>query len=250
LTAMDALVRLYITLERWEPLKDVYAKKAELADDPETKKPMLFELAQVYDRERGDVAKAAESYQAILDIEQDELPAIQALDRLYGQAERWYDLLQILERQVELAEAPAEAVGLKYRIGQLWQHRLNDLARAVESYKEALSIDYAHQETLVALDGLLHSDEGEPAVMSARVLEPIYQAAAEFERLIDVLEVMVRYADDPIAKVDLLHRVAELYEYRLDRHADAFGAFSRALREDSGNEMTLGHLERLADMIG
>src|SRR5690606_25126089 len=92
--------------------------------------------------------------------------------------------------------------------------------------------------------------EGEPAVMSARVLEPIYQAAAEFERLIDVLEVMVRYADDPIAKVDLLHRVAELYEYRLDRHADAFGAFSRALREDSGNEMTLGHLERLADMIG
>ena len=247
--AMDALERLYIRLERWEPLKDVYSKKAELAEDPDDKKQMLYVLGQVYDRELGDIGKAIETYQGVLDLDTDELPAIQALDRLYGQAERWYDLLQILERQVELADMPNEAVALKYRIGQLWQHRLTDLARAIESYKEALGIDYTHTETLVALDGLLHSDEGEPAVMAARVLEPIYQAAAEYERLIDVLEVMVRYAEDPVAKVDLLHRIAELHEYRLERHNDAFGAFSRALREDSGNELTLGHLERLADMI-
>jgi tetratricopeptide (TPR) repeat protein len=248
LTAMDALERLYIRLERWEPLKDVYAKKAEMASDPDSKKQMLYVLGQVHDRELGDIGKAIETYQGVLDLDPDELPAIQALDRLYGQAERWYDLLQILERQVELAGTTNEGVALKYRIGQLWQHKLNDLARAIESYKEALAMDYQHQETLVALDGLLHADEGEPAVMAARVLEPIYQTAAEFERLVDVLEVMVRYAEDPVAKVDLLHRIAELHEYRLDRSRDAFGAYSRALREDSGHELTLGHLERLADM--
>ena len=247
LMAMNALERLYIRLERWEPLKDIYSKKAELAEDPDQKKQMLYVLGQVHDRELRDVGKAIDTYQAILDLDQDELPAIQALDRLYGQAERWYDLLHILERQVELADTTGEQVALKYRIGQLWQHRLTDLARAVESYREALTLDYGHMETLVALDGLLRSDEGEPAVMAARVLEPIYQTAAEYDRLIDVLEVMIRYGDNPVAVVDLLHRVAELYEHRLERPRDAFGAFARALREDSGNELTLGHLERLAD---
>ena len=53
--AIDALERLYIRLERWEPLKDVYSKKAELATAPDEKKQMLFVLGQVYDRELKDV---------------------------------------------------------------------------------------------------------------------------------------------------------------------------------------------------
>ncbi len=247
LPAMDALERLYIQLERWEPLKDVYAKKAELAEDPQDKRQLLLVLGQVYDVELRDVGKAIETYQQILDLDPDDLDAILALDRLYGQGERWYDLLGILERQVELAESSGEIVGLKYRIGHLWQTRLGDLARAIESYREALQIDPSHQETLLALDGLLRSDEGEP-VMAARVLEPIYEASAEFERLIEVLEVMVAHAEDPIDKVELLHRIASMYETRLERHVDALGAYSRALREDNANEMTLGHLERLADV--
>jgi tetratricopeptide (TPR) repeat protein len=247
--SMDALERLYIRLERWEPLKDVFTKKADLAEDPADKKQMLYVLGQVHDRELGDVGKAIETYQAILDLDPDELPAIQALDRLFGQDERWYDLLSNLERQVELAESTHETVGLKYRIGKLWQDKLNDLSRSIESFKESLELDYTHNETLVALNGILHSDEGEP-VMAARVLEPIYEAAAEFESLIDVLEVMVKHADDPINKVELLQRIAGLYEFRLERYADGFEAHSRALHEDNGNEMSLGHLERLAEMTG
>ncbi len=52
--ALDHLERLYIRLSRWADLKDVYAKKAELAQNPQDKKQMLFVLGQVYDRELGD----------------------------------------------------------------------------------------------------------------------------------------------------------------------------------------------------
>jgi tetratricopeptide (TPR) repeat protein len=246
LTAMDALERLYVRLARWEPLKDVYAKKADLAEDPDDKKRMLYVLAQVYDRELGDVAKAIETYQGILDLDADELPAIQSLDRLYGQAERWYDLLGNLERQVELAEATGETVALKYRIGHLWQIRLGDVARAIESYREALDLDPQHAETLHALDGLVHG-KTEP-VMAARVLEPIYETTGEYPKLVDVLEVMVAHNDDPLARVDLLHRIAGLHEQMIGNGAAAFDAFARALRDDSGNQLTLGHIERLAEI--
>jgi tetratricopeptide (TPR) repeat protein len=246
LTAMDALERLYVRLARWEPLKDVYAKKADLAEDPGDKKRMLYVLAQVYDRELGDVPKAIETYQGILDLDADELPAIQSLDRLYGQAERWYDLLGNLERQVELADATGETVALKYRIGHLWQIRLGDVARAIESYREALELDPQHAETLHALDGLVHG-KTEP-VMAARVLEPIYDTTGEYPKLVDVLEVMVAHNEDPLTRVDLLHRIARLHEQMIGNTNAAFDAYARALRDDSGNQLTLGHIERLAEI--
>src|SRR5262249_45854771 len=174
---LDSLERLYIQLERWPALKDIYAKKAEHAASPDKRKKMLFVLGQVYDRELGDVAKAIETYQAILDIDRDDIDAIQALDRLYGQAGRWYDLLQILEREVELSDPTAETVALKHRIGELWERELKDLSRAVEAYREALHLDPSHDATIAALDGILHR-EGEP-VLAAQVLEPIYADAGE-----------------------------------------------------------------------
>jgi tetratricopeptide (TPR) repeat protein len=246
MTAMDALERLYVRLARWEPLKDVYAKKADLAEDPNDKKRQLYVLAQVYDRELGDVAKAIETYQGILDLDADELPAIQSLDRLYGQAERWYDLLGNLERQVELAETTGETVALKYRIGHLWQIRLGDVARAIESYREALEMDPSHAETLHALDGLVHG-KVEP-VMAAKVLEPIYEHSGEYAKLVDVLEVMVAHNEDPLARVELLHRIATYHETMIGNANAAFDAYSRALVNDSGNQLTLGHIERLAEI--
>ena len=246
MVAMDALERLYVRLARWEPLKDIYAKKADLAEDPADKKAMLYVLAQVHDRELGDVPKAIETYQSILDLDADELPAIQSLDRLLGQAERWYDLLANLERQVELAETTGETVALKYRIGHLWQIRLGDTARAIESYREALEMDPSHAETLHALDGLVHG-KVEP-VMAARVLEPIYEHTGEYAKLVDVLEVMVAHNEDPLAKVELLHRIATLQEQMIGNVGAAFDAYARALVNDSGNQLTLGHIERLAEI--
>ncbi len=247
LPALDSLERLYLRLERWEPLKDVYAKKADLAEEPEAKKDALKVLGQVYDRELKDVGKAIETYQAILDLDPDDIDGIESLDRLYGQGERWYDLLANLERQVELSEEPAQVVALKYRIGQLWQLRLGDQTRAIETYREALGMEPSHTETLAALDGLIRRKDGEP-MLAARVLEPIYEATAEFAKLVEVLEVIIAHTEDPLSRVELLHRMTALHEQRLDNPGAAFQSLARALRDDPGNELTLGHLERLADV--
>ena len=125
---------------------------------------------------------------------------------------------------------------------------LGDTARAIESYREALEIDPSHAETLLALDGLVHGKAEQ--VMAARVLEPVYEASGEYARLVDVLEVIVAHTEDQLARVELLHRVAHLHETSLDNVRAAFDAHVRALRDDSGNARTLGHLERLAETTG
>src|SRR4029079_12752216 len=110
--ALDQLERLYIRLARWTDLKNIYAKKAELATTPAEKKQMLFVLGQVYDRELGDPERAVETYSSIMDLAPEDYDAAQALDRLYQQLGRWYDLLAVLERQTELAPSPAHGGSL------------------------------------------------------------------------------------------------------------------------------------------
>src|SRR5262249_41247164 len=85
-------------------------------------------------------------------------------------------------------------------------------------------------------------------VMAARVLEPIYETTGEFAKLVDVLEVMVAHNEDPLARVELLHRIARLHEQMIGNSHAAFDAYARGLRDDSGNQQTLGHLERLAQI--
>lgn len=246
--ALDQLERLYIRLGRWNELKNVYAKKAELASTPVEKKQMLFVLGQVYDRELGDPERAVETYSSIMDLDPEDYDAAQALDRLYQRLERWYDLLAVLDRQTELAPSPAEVVSLRYRIGELWREHLKDLGRAVEGYRQVLAMDPAHEPTIRALESLM-AGKDEP-VLAAAVLEPIYESAGEWDRVIAVYEVMAANSDDVVRTVELLSRIAEIEERRLSHQNAAFDVYGRALRIDPTNQDVIAHLERLANETG
>jgi tetratricopeptide (TPR) repeat protein len=246
--ALDQLERLYIRLARWNELKNIYAKKAELASTPSDKKQMLFVLGQVYDRELGDPERAVETYSSIMDLDPEDYDAAQALDRLYQQLGRWYDLLAVLERQTELAPSPAEVVSLRYRIGELWREHLKDLGRAVEAYRQVLATDPVHEPTIRALEALM-AGKDEP-VLAAAVLEPIYESAGEWDRVIAVYEVMAANSDDAVKTVELLSHIAEIEERRLSHQNAAFDVYGRALRVDPQNLDVLGHLERLASETG
>jgi len=244
--AISALEQLFVALERWGDLKDIYSRKVELAQSVEEKKRILNQMGEVYESKLNDIEHAIETYTGILDLDPNDWTAITALDHLYLTAQRWYDLLQILEREVELSQSTAETVVFKYRIGELFQTHLKDMTRSVDSYREALELDSNHEPTLRALDGIVHGTE-EP-VLAAQVLEPIFETSGEWEKLIDVLEVMVTHAEDPLRKVELLHRIAGYYERQLERAPSAFEAFSRALALDAQNESTIQNLERLAEL--
>jgi tetratricopeptide (TPR) repeat protein len=242
--ALDSLARLYIRLERWADLKEVYAKKAERTQDPAEKKEILYVLGQVYDRELQDPDRAIETYGSILDLDPEDYHAAQQLDRLYLATHRWYDLLAILERQTEMAPEPAEVVSLRFRIGELWREHLGDLARAVDAYRNVLAMDPGHDPTLRSLEALMAGND-EP-VLAAAVLEPIYESAGEWDRVVAVYEVMAAHAQESEQKVELLRRIAEIEERRLSHQSAAFEAYGRALHVDPSNPEVVAHLERLA----
>ena len=247
-TVLDNLERLYIRLERWSDLKDVYAKQAELASDPAQKKARLFVLGQVYDRELRDPARAIETYSSVLDIDPDDVEALQALDRLYLETERWYDLLSVLERQTELGGSAGEVMSLRFRIGELWREKLADPSRAVEAYKRVLEMDPTHEPTLRAIEGMM--GRGEEPIAAAEVLQPIYESAGDWDKVGVTYEVMIASTQDTVRRVELLGTVAGIYERRLSDFDKAFDAYCRAMRVDPTNADVTAHLDRLADASG
>jgi tetratricopeptide (TPR) repeat protein len=245
--SIDALINLYLGLSRWQDLLSVYTKKVDLVYDPEEKKLILYQVGAVYEREISDVNSAIDTYQRVLELDPDDLTALGRLDVLYQTAENWQELLSILTHEAELTADPAEAVSYQYRIAELYEKHLDDIERAVDLYRDILNIMPDHQPTLEALEGI---KAGERAPLAAAaVLEPVYDAMGEWTRLISVLEVMVRFSDDPFSRVDLLHRMANLYEENLQDHPNAFDTYARAVAEDSANEESLGSFERLGMML-
>lgn len=246
--ALDALVRLYVQLGRWEQLKDVYQRQSELAVDPDERRQALYVLGQVYDVELHNTERAIDTYQAVLEIDASDYQAIQALDRLYGQAERWLDQLQILERAVDAVEDEQEQTAFRYRIGNLWESQLGDTVRAIEAYRDVLEHDPEHGPTIAALERIVRGDS--ESMLAAQVLAPLYEQRADWQRLVEIYEVMVQHMEDPLSKIERLHQVAAVYELQLSEFDKAFGAYARALATDPQSEETVEQLQRLAEVTG
>ncbi|MFO0693530.1 MAG: hypothetical protein U0230_08245 [Polyangiales bacterium] len=247
LQALDKLIELYLRLEKWESLLEVYTRKADIVDDPDEKKRLYVEVGAVYERELGDVSKAIDTYQRILEIDPEDLTAIGRLDALYQQTQNWQELLSVLEREADLAHEPDEVISYRYRIAELWHRKLGDASRAVDIYREILEQIPDHGPTLAALESMI--DEKLVPVSAAGVLEPVYRQAGEFAKLVRVHEVQNEHEEDPARKVELLHQIAQLWEDALDNPAKSFEAYGRALPFDNRNEDTISHLERLAPSV-
>src|SRR4029078_9714913 len=87
-------------------------------------------------------------------------------------------------------------------------------------------------------------------VLAAAVLEPIYESAGEWDRVIAVYEVMATNSDDRVKTVNVRSRIATIEERRLSHQNAAFDVYGRALRVDPNNQDVLAHLERLAAETG
>jgi len=245
--AVDALIKLFLGLSRWADLLAVYQQKADLVVDLEEKKSIYYQVGAVRERELGDVPAAIDTYQRVLEIDPDDLNALSRLDVLYQQAQNWPELLGVLQHEAELAGDPAESISYQYRIAELYERHLDDVPRAIELYRDLLQQMSDHAPTLASLEGIKGGTRD--PLGASLVLEPIYDATGEWLKLVSVLEVQVGHATDAFAKVELLHRVARLYEEMLGDHLSAFQTHARAVALDVTNEESLASFERLASVV-
>lgn len=223
--ALDALERIYLAGERWRDLVGIYQRRVALASSPEARRVHWLRIATIQEAELHDLDEATAAYLALLGDLPNDLEALRAVARIYRLGERWPDLLDMLERELPLAE-PGERTAVLFEAATLQHRQLGAAAAAVERYREVLAERPDHHGARSALEELLADPDLRLA--AAEVLAPIYEAENSWERLVQVLEIKASGAESAAARVPLLKRIAALCEDGIGDLERAFDAWRRA----------------------
>ncbi len=244
--SLSSFERLAMAVGRWADVAQLYDRElAKLkSGEPERFVELGLRLAQIFETQLEDVDAAIARYRAVLEVDAENWQAISSLDRLLVMMERWSDLVPVLAREAEIGETPDDILNFKYRLGQVHQHRLKDLPAAIQSYREVLAAAPEHMQTLEALEGLFAT--GVHQLEIGEILEPLYQASGEWQKLGDVLEAELAHKKERDDRLQAYYRIAELQEEKLISVDGALGVYVRALKEAPTDEKTLDECERLA----
>src|SRR5262249_24711775 len=166
---------------------------------------------------------------------------------LYEKAGRFEDLAEALESDLALTEIPNDKLDLLARLGKVRQEQLDDVASALESYRQALTIDPSHGASRAALEAMLDIDSARRE--AADILRPLYEADGEQRKLLRVLDIETELADGPSDRLVILSQSMVVAEQSLNEIDAAFAYASRGLREAAGEPELPQWIER-AERLG
>lgn len=248
LDALSALERLYTNQEAWPRLIETLRSRDAAVDDEAEQRELSIRIGAVYQEQLSDPENAIAAYNdALLRFGQDE-HVLSSLASLYGGQERWQDLLEVREQQLEAAPDAEQSANLQFEMAELMRLRTGDEERSIELYAQVLRVLPGHEGTVGALDQLVQHDERHIGIEAARALVPHYEVAGNHGKLIGVLQVVAE-GDDPEERLRSLRRAAEVADVGHDNPAQAFELMSRAVRAgtaEEGFEAMLSDVERFA----
>src|SRR6185369_6281964 len=100
-TALAALEQLYAASDDAPALYDVLTRRAELAKDPGSERRFRAQMGALAEKSLGRTDEAIAAYERVLELAPSDREAMQSLDRLYTETERWLDLTRFLTEIIE-----------------------------------------------------------------------------------------------------------------------------------------------------
>ncbi|HWO08259.1 MAG TPA: hypothetical protein VNN80_02230, partial [Polyangiaceae bacterium] len=243
--ALESLDRLYESTENWRDLVTVLERRREAVAVGPDRQSLMRRQAIVLSGKLGDAPGATEVWSTYRAEFGDSEEALTALEGLYRAAERWDDLAETYEAHLASAADPADKLRMLTALGDLRGDQLELPQAALDAYREALELDFSYRPARLALERLLESDDALTQREAAEVLEPVFQTEGDHQRLLKVIEIQAESAEDPVKKVGLLQKAADIAENVLDSPERTLTYVTRALREGAGHVDLGTWLERL-----
>ncbi|MEO8552249.1 MAG: tetratricopeptide repeat protein, partial [Kofleriaceae bacterium] len=164
---------------------------------------LLLELGKVEADRLGRPDQAIEAWRSALTIDAGEARVLEAMHGLLGRQQRWAELVEVLDKQVALAEDPQRRVAMLLELAAIAHERLDDDEAAIEAYERILNWDPAHE-------------------VATRELEALYVRREQWEPLAALMLDRASRHKDPAQRIGALEAVARMYE---DKVGDPRAAF-------------------------
>ncbi|HUJ59383.1 MAG TPA: tetratricopeptide repeat protein, partial [Kofleriaceae bacterium] len=226
LVALAALDRLLALEGRVADLVKVVERRADLTEDAGVRLVLLHRVASLYEEVLGDRAHAIGAYKAVLGVDDTDLAALDALERLYRDTADWRELAVTLERKIELTTDLPARQALRHAAAKVYEDHLADIYQAIGQ-----------------LTAALEDDAGEPGALAE--LDRIYAAQKLWPELLDVVDKRALLAVSAKERADLAYRAARLVETELGEPDGAIPRYGAVLQVLAGHEPARAALEGL-----
>jgi tetratricopeptide (TPR) repeat protein len=241
--AGDAMARIAERTGDFHTLAQILERRAEARRGYE-KAEALAKVAEVYEDHLNDLGEATRRFEAVLAIDAANVTALKGLDRIFNRTGKYRELLDVLERQIDVAATPRQKINLYERVAGLHDEEFLDHARAAEALEAILAIDPANDSALTALARHYRAlDKWEPAVS---IYDRHASVTTDENRRVEILVAKARTLAEQIGSPE---RAMKAYEQVLaiqHTHAGALEALAQ-LRETSGDaHAALSAIEALA----
>ncbi|MBC8131773.1 MAG: tetratricopeptide repeat protein, partial [Deltaproteobacteria bacterium] len=215
--AFLALERLLTDANRIAELAEVLEKHIDVVTSPADRKEIGKRIALLYDQSLKQRDRAIEAWRAVLDIDESDMDALDALGRLYIANLAWRDLADILLRKVDLTSDPMNLRLMRLTCARLYDDRLSEPQEALTQLRAILELAPGDAEALEFLDRIL-TREGQHA------------------DLLEVLDQRAAIEADPPVRDAIAVRAARLLGEDLSDVEGAIGRYADILRESPAND--------------
>lgn len=226
-TAHERLRALYERKEDWARVVKVAERMLFLTEDPTLRTPRALELGVLWRDRLGDDKRAVTAFERVLEIDGDNLEALQALAALYAKLGNHQRLAFTDEKLLEQTREPAPRRQLMVEIARLYEDQLADPQLAFEWVRRA----YTEQ----------------PDAETLQLVDATAERHGLYEELIQIYEGARARAAEPAEQLGASVKIASICEEKLADPARAFATLREALPADPAGRELLPALERLAE---
>ena len=209
-SAFVELERLYEIVERWQDLIDILNTHINTLANPAEHVELYRKLGVVYRDKVADAYRAVESFQAIVSIVPNDVPALYALADLYESAEDYISAIDYLNRIIASISDMSEALQVHFRIGTIYDQKLQDDVAAEERYKICLDVDAGFMPAIDALCAL-------------------YERHEDWQSLVRTLKQKVEYTRELDAKAQINCVLGDVSLHKIDDSVNAYAYYNEAL---------------------
>src|ERR1019366_2794633 len=211
------LERSYRKLRQWLDLVNTYDRHISATSERKTKVDLYGSIAQVYADEVEDSDRAIDAYKNIIDLDDQNVPALESLAKLYDKLGDGAQSIEFMTRVAELTQDTKQRVESFYRIGKAHDEKLGDRVSAQERYEMALDLDPSHLPTISAL-------------------RQIAIDASDHDKAARYYDQEQSYTTSPRQRARLLVELGKLRDQMLGDHPSAVLAWEAAYEADGENE--------------
>ncbi len=177
-SSLIALTRLYRKAEKWEELSEVLEKRA-VGAEPEEKKELLGERADVIREKIGDAQRASMAFAEVASLGVDD--ALVTLARTQEEAGDFAAAIETLRKMIDAAGDLESKVGLLTHIAGIQLDKMNDATEAVATLRKVKDMAPDSREVIAELRRVLVAQGNYAAAMDT-LEEELEHAEGSVER--------------------------------------------------------------------